>query len=640
MKQEQARATKDQPTFQIVEETLQASEESFRLLAEALPQIVWTALPNGELDYYNHYWYDFTGYTRKETFQHESWANVIHPDDREKTLDTWYKAVQSKERYEIEYRFWDKDEGRYHWFLARALPAYDYQGNVIKWFGTCTDIDKSKQAEEKLLYHASLARNILDAIVVTSLESEILTWNSAAEALYGWKEEEARGKFFDQLLQTQYPRDDRQEWLKEVLTKGYWRGELRQQRRDGAWLDIQTGVSPFRDIDGKIVGLVGIIRDITESKQIERKLQEREQQLQAAIDLAKLGVWKLYLKNNRIECSVRSKAHFGYSADTCMTLGRVIKRIIPEDRDWNLREALEQRKEYHGEYRVKWPDGSLHWIAISGQGQYSKRGKPFAVVGVTLDITERKLEEQRKDTFIGIASHELKTPLTTIKGFTQLLYRQMKRLGMTDQVETLAKMDGQVNALTRLVNELMDVSKIQSGLLEYSWEEIDIDQLVKNVVEMVQQMSSRHIIQISGETGRKIVGDRSHLEQVLTNLLTNAIKYSPQAQQVEVSLGCERDTIFIKVRDYGIGIPAEELERIFGRFYRADTARSRAIGGLGMGLYIAQEIISKHGGKITVKSKEGEGSTFCVELPFSPLSEQEANNDDRSSGGGGTMNDR
>lgn len=640
MEQEQARDRKSQPGFHIEEETLQESEEAFCLLADGLPQIVWTSLPDGEVDFYNQFWYDFTGYTRQETFQHEWWVNILHPDDRERTLDAWHTAVRTGRPYEIEYRFWDKYERRYHWFLARALPAYNDQGMLLKWLGTCTDINKLKQAEEQLLYHASLARNILDAIVVTSLESEILTWNSTAEAIYGWTEKEARGKFFDQLLHTQYPNDNRNKWLSEVLAKGYWQGEFRQQRRDGNWVDIQTGVSPFRDIDGKIVGLVGIIRDITASKQVERELHEREQQLQAAIDLAKLGIWKLYLKTSQIECSARSKAHFGYPADTCMTLDMIIERIIPEDRDWNLRDALLQHKEYHGEYRVEWPDGSLHWIAISGQGQYSQRGRPFAVVGVTLDITERKLEEQRKDTFIGIASHELKTPLTTLKGFTQLLTRQMKRLDMTDQVATLAKMDGQINALTRLVNELMDVSKIQAGQLEYTWGEVDIDQLVRHVVEMIQQTSQQHIIRICGETQCKILGDRAHLEQVLTNLLTNAIKYSPQARQVDVSLECEQDALFIKVRDYGIGIPAQERGRIFGRFYRAGTARKHAIGGLGMGLYIAQEIINKHRGKIKVESKEGEGSTFCVELPFSSPSKQAANTDDRSSGGGVTMNDR
>jgi len=481
-------------TFRIEKEELQKHEESFRLLTNALPQIIWTAQPDGKIDYYNQRWYDFTGYTR-ENFRFRYWGLLMHPDDQVRALEAWNRAASTGTFYETEYRMWDKREERYRWFLARALPLYDPEGQIIKWFGVGIDIDERKQAEEKLLFHASLARSISDAVVVTSLESEILSWNSAAEALYGWKAEEVLGKSFNDTVHTQYPAPmkGREDWIELVLAEGYWVGEVRQQRRDGTWLDVQTGMSLVRDIEGKITGMVGIIRD----------------------------------------------------------------------------------------------------------------------------ITERKLEEQRKDTFIGMASHELKTPLTTIKGFAQLLKRQLKRLNMTDQVETLVKIEGQVNTLAGLVNELMDVSKIQAGKLEYKWEELDIDTLVKHVADMVQQTSSQHTIQISGESCQKVVGDRAHLEQVLTNLLTNAIKYSPQANQVDVALGCMRDSVVISVRDYGIGIPVEEQKHIFERFYRSNTAWSQAIGGLGMGLYIAQEIIQRHEGKITLESKVGEGSTFSIELPFS-----------------------
>jgi PAS domain S-box-containing protein len=358
------------------------------------------------------------------------------------------------------------------------------------------------------------------------------------------------------------------------------------------------------------------MRDITASTEIARELQEREQQLQAAIELAKLGVWKLYLKSSEIECSARSKAHFGYPADAAITLEMIIDRILPEDRDLNLKEALDYKEEYHGEYRVLWPDGSLHWIALSGQGQYSKSGKPFAVVGVTLDITERKLEEQRKDSFIGMAGHELKTPLTSLKGFVQLLARQLKRLELPNQIAILNRMDNQIDTMTALVNELMDVSQLQAEKLEYTWKMVDIDRLLKKVCAAVQQTSNHHTIVVHGSIGTRIRGDQARLEQVFTHLLTNAVKYSPQATRVDVTPGIQGDYALIQIRDYGIGIPAEERERVFGRFYRADTAWSRAISGMGMGLYIARSIVEKHGGTISVASKVGEGSTFSVELPL------------------------
>ena len=616
MEQKRAHSSKDPPIFQVDEEIFKKSEEHFRLFVEALPQIIWTARADGEVDYCNQIWYDFTGDTRPGMFQNEGWIKHIHPDDQSKILRLRQCAIQTGEPYEVELRLWSKWEKQYNWFLLHVLPAYNQQGNIIKWLGTCTNINTKKQAEEKLLFHASLAHSILDAVVVTNLEGHILSWNKAAEALYGWKEEEVKEKVLGALLRAHYPEGDRDAWMQKIIAHNYWQGETRQQRKDGTWLDIQTGISVLRDSKGNVTGLVEIMRDITTSKQIARELQEREQQLQAAIELTKFGVWKLYLKSSRIECSARSKAHFGYPADADLNLEMIIERILPADRDLNLKEALDYKEEYHGEYRVAWPDGSLHWIALSGQGQYSKSGKPFAVVGVTLDITERKLEEQRKDSFIGMASHELKTPLTALKGFTQLLARQLKRLELEDQIAILARMDGQIDTMTALVNELMDVSKIQAEKLEYTWKMVDIDRLVKKVITAVQQTNGQHTIVVHGTIGAKIRADQTRLEQVLANLLTNALKYSPQATQVEVSLATENDHVLIKVRDYGLGIPAEERESIFGRFYRADTAWSRAISGMGMGLYIAREIVEKHGGRIYVESTIGEGSTFYVELPF------------------------
>lgn len=496
----------EKPAFHIEETELRACESAFRLLANAFPEIIWTSDPDGRVDYYNQPFYDFTGYTR-ENFRFRYWGKIMHPDDQQHTLDVWYHSMQTGTPYELEYRVWNREFQCYCWFLVRATPLRNAEGQIIKWFGIGTNIDQRKQAEEKLLFHASLARSILNAIVVTDLESHILSWNKMAEEVYGWKAEEVLGKSFYDLTHIQYPvpTGKRDAWLKMILKCGYWHGELRQQRRDGAWLDIQTGMSVFRDIEGNAVGLVGTIRD----------------------------------------------------------------------------------------------------------------------------ITQQKLEEWRKDTFIGMASHELKTPLTAIKGFVQLLKRQLKRLRLHEQVKMLTKIEGQVNTLAELVNELMDVSRIETGTLQYTWEKLDIDALVKQAVEVVQATSRQHTVVINGTSHCTIMGDLVHLEQVLINLLTNAIKYSPQADRVDVVLGRTEHGALISVRDYGIGIAQAEQEHIFERFYRSSTAWHQAIGGLGMGLYIAQEIIKKHKGKISLESKEGEGTTFTLELPFSQESDETTQASDR-----------
>ena len=365
-------------------------------------------------------------------------------------------------------------------------------------------------------------------------------------------------------------------------------------------------------------------------RRLAQELQERDKQLQAAIEIAKLGVWKITIETKQADCSPMCKSHFGFSSDISVNCSMISERIFPKQPEklvQRMRKVLDGKGVYEEEYQVKWPDGSTHWIAASGRGQYGEDGQLIAITGVTLDVTKRKMEDERKDAFIGIASHELKTPLTTVKGFTQLLKRQMHRLGMREQTTTLARMEEQINALNKLVNELMDITRIQAGKIECNWEEVNIEELVRNIAEVQQQAvgqreGCQHVIKVSGAIQRTIVGDRAHLERVFNNLITNAIKYSPKANEVDIWVGCTSEGALVKIRDYGIGISQEEVEHIFDRFYRASAAKKQAIEGLGMGLWIAREIIDLHGGKILVESREGEGSTFCVELPFSFVPEQ------------------
>ncbi len=620
MEQKPTRDTEFQQIFQAKDKGWRNNEENYHLFAEALPEIAWMSTANGEIAYYNQRWYDFTGHTRETQIKSDWWSHILHPDDCQRYMDIRTQALQNGTPGELEHRFWDCLNKEYRWFLTRTLPVFDQTGTLSQWFGTCTDIHERKQAKEKLLFHASLAQNISDAVISTNLDEQITTWNSAAETLYGWTVSEALGTISDEILHTQYLNITREEWLKHMLTCGSWHGEMRQQKHDGSWMDIQAGISRIVDIEGKIVGHVGIYRDITLSKVIAQELSEREQQLQLAIDIAKLGVWKFIPSTREVICSPQAKINLGFAVDAPITEHLLIEHLFANQANGphtSQLQNLDKQVIYEQEYQVRWPDSSIHWLAVRGQGQYDEDGKLLVVSGVTLDITEQKVREERKNIFIGMASHELKTPLTTVKGFTQLLKRQLKKLGLGEQTTTLINMEEQINSLNRLVNELMDVTRIQAGQMDYTWAEVNIDELIKHVVVTHRHTSTHHKLRIKGQTRQLITGDRSHLEQVFSNLISNAIKYSPQADHIDIGLGSTKESVFVKIRDYGVGIPATEIAHIFEHFYRANTARKQAIQGLGMGLYIAQEIIAQHGGKITVESDEGKGSTFCVKLPFS-----------------------
>ena len=238
-------------------------------------------------------------------------------------------------------------------------------------------------------------------------------------------------------------------------------------------------------------------------------------------------------------------------------------------------------------------------------------------IAFVLDITERKRLEERKDEFIGIASHELKTPLTSIKGYTQILERMINGTGNKAAGTLLSKTNLYIDRLSGLIADLLDVSKIQSGKIIFNKEEFEAHELVKESIEGIQNTSEQHTIKLVKSVRQTLYGDRFRLEQVLHNLLTNAIKYSPRAKRIIVRMSKTKTSVVISVQDFGIGIAPKYQTQLFKRFYRVESS-AKEFSGLGIGLYISSEIVRRHGGKIRVESTEGAGSIFFVELPISP----------------------
>lgn len=232
-------------------------------------------------------------------------------------------------------------------------------------------------------------------------------------------------------------------------------------------------------------------------------------------------------------------------------------------------------------------------------------------------IARERVEElvQQKDEFIGIASHELKTPVTSLKAYTQVLQHQFAKSGNEKAVLQLAKMDAQLDKLTNLIGDLLDVTKIDAGKLRYYEEEFDFDELIDEIVEHVQLTTQQHTIQREGTTGATIYGDRDRTGQVLMNLLTNAVKYSPRADRVIIRSAATETAVTVCVQDFGIGIPKEMHAKIFERFYRVSGEGKDTYSGLGLGLYITAEIVKRQGGTIWLESEAGQGSTFCFSLP-------------------------
>ena len=236
------------------------------------------------------------------------------------------------------------------------------------------------------------------------------------------------------------------------------------------------------------------------------------------------------------------------------------------------------------------------------------------------EIAGRKqLEEQlqrAKDEFISMASHELKTPVTSIKGYTQLLSYRFQNGEDEESADILRRMDSQLNKLTQLIRDLLDVSKMQWGQLDYREEPFDLGTLVQEIVERVRTTTETHQLILDDVVPTRVLGDRDRVRQVVTNLLANAIRYSPKADRVIVRVTTDAETAVVSVQDFGIGIAESQRERIFEQFYQISEQNQQPFAGLGLGLYICNEVIKHHHGRMWVESKRGEGSTLGFTLPL------------------------
>jgi two-component system phosphate regulon sensor histidine kinase PhoR len=395
------------------------------------------------------------------------------------------------------------------------------------------------------------------------------------------------------------------------------------------------------------IALSIIVTDLTDQKNIEKELRDNYK----ALEEAKAYTEKL---NDALEMHVRqrtmelltSREHFKFLADTIPVIvwtanprgeydylnrqwyeftgltfeeskGQGWQQIIhPDDLEETLKEwqtSVETGIPFKREDRKRSVNGSYRWHVAHAMPFKDKEGKVLQWFGVCTDIEDQKKDMQKKDEFISMASHELKTPVTSLKVFTEILLMDAESKNNNMELNMLKKMDLQINKLTRLIGDLLDVSRVKSGQLNYDLERTNFNELVTETVNVLQLTTSHKLVLQLGEP-TIVFADKNRIGQVITNLVSNAVKYSPHASKVDIYTERLGNQIKLCVRDYGIGIPVSEQSKLFTRFFRVSENN---YPGLGLGLYICKEIITRHSGKITFDTQEGKGSTFCFSIPVS-----------------------
>lgn len=350
----------------------------------------------------------------------------------------------------------------------------------------------------------------------------------------------------------------------------------------------------------------------------------REDHFTELADLIPTMIWKV---NNEGSATYVNKTWVdftGMSFENSLGFGWGMA-VHPEDRDNEFKifmTAFEKRSPFQSKFRLRRSDGQYRWVLSQGNVLYNPQFAGY--IGSLTDITEQELAQQatkilmqKKDEFMSIASHELKTPITSMKASLQILERLSFQKGQLQQIHTfIGKANKQVNKLITLVEDLLDVTKIHAGKMQFNHSVFNIEEVLTDCVEQVKSQTNTHQIITYGSNEVFIRADKHRIEQVIINFLSNAIKYSPDADRVLINLQKDEQYLKIAIQDFGIGIPSDKLRYIFNRFFRVEES-SQKFSGLGLGLYISSEIVKRHGGDIGVESQEGEGAIFWFTLPLS-----------------------
>ena len=382
---------------------------------------------------------------------------------------------------------------------------------------------------------------------------------------------------------------------------------------------IATTGNPRYFPNGTFAGYVGSCTDITNRKETENLLIESESRFRRIADLAPIFIW---MTDAQKHSTFFNKSWVDFTGKSYEELKSTLepKDIHPDEQDkvkQSYTDAFEHRYEFYMEFRLKGHDDVYRWIGMKTIPRYTAEGEFEGFIGCGMDITENKEHEQVKNEFIGMASHELKTPITSIKAYVQLLMGMY----MDDEDEFLKKslttVNKQINKLTRLITDLLDVSKIESGRLSLNTEHFLLNDLIKECIDEVQHTSNTHDIVFNQDGDLFVDADRDRIAQVITNLLTNGIKYSPESDHIDVYMDKTDDRVVVRVKDHGIGISPKEQQKVFNRFYRVEGRNEQTFSGFGIGLYVAAEIIRRHGGQIWVESEKRKGSVFSFALASS-----------------------
>jgi PAS domain S-box-containing protein len=563
-----------------------------------------------------------------------------------------------------------------------SLVAVEVQATPVElpsgttYVSILRDITARKQVEEQLAFQADVLSQVSDAVIAIDNEHQITYWNPAAEQLYGFTAAEVLGRPVEEVTHYQWfnPADEPAAY-ETLTTRSSWQGENWHVTRHGEPLHVESTVSVLKDTAERPIGLLAVIRDITERKRAEEAeyfLAQSSAILASSLDygttieqIVRLAVPTLadwctldILEEGHSRCV--AVAHVDPAKEALLWELRRRYPIFPDGPSPGSQVLRTEQSVLYPQFRAgelsQTTQDSEHLRLITALAPVAAMAVPLIVHGETIGVmtlasirSERQSAQREvrlaeelahqaalavehaqlyqqaqqairaREEFLSIASHELKTPLTTLKGSTQLLARQLRQPVLDrDRLQGYTqRFQQQLERMETLVADLLDASRVQQGRLELRREHCDLRALADEVLarfEHAAERTERHQLVLEAPEPVLVVVDPSRIDQVLVNLVSNALKYSAQGGEVRLGIAQQNGRVVITVRDQGVGISAADQEQLFHPFVRSEAVRG-SVSGTGLGLYITRQIVEQHGGTISIDSEPGYGTTVTIQLP-------------------------
>lgn len=465
-------------------------------------------------------------------------------------------------------------------------------------------------ADEKSAALSSIVASSDDAIISKDLNGIITSWNNSAERIFGYSAAEMIGTPILRLIPASRLEEEPKilSQVKAGIRVDHF--ETQRLRKDGSLLDVSLTISPIYNSSGHIIGISKIARDMT----LYRKAEVDGRRLMAIIESSDDAIISKDLNSIVTSWNASAERIFGYSATEM--IGESILKIIPPERFEEEPKILSQLRKGirvdHFETERMRKDGTLIHVSLTISPIKNWAGEVIGLSKIARDITDKKQAEKKKEEFVGFVSHELKTPLTSLKSYIQIA--QLKTDSPDFLKKALDKAAQQSKKMENMISSFLHISRIEDGHIRIEKTAFDLPALIAEIIEDGVIADQKHHFFYHGEPFLNALADREKIAIALTNLVSNAQKYSPYGGDITISCHVNNEKVRISVKDQGMGISRADQKRMFQKFHRVESEQTRLIPGFGIGLYLVSTIIKLHGSSINLESELGNGSTFTFEL--------------------------